>query len=285
MSRYVTRLGFNIPHRGARRPDPPFTMNRDSWQSFGLTHWWPLAEPGDARDYAGVFDLEKSGPAAFIVGGDPEFHRFADFLDANNDYFDRTVVEDSIGQPPFTIAAWTRYNAADNLPVVNIADQSHAGTWQELALTSAGTLNMESNPASGSTRKGTASVNLVINTWGHVCGMVRTTANRSAYLDGGNRGDNTNSAPVTLLDNVTIGRRGDSSPSREYTGYITDVRYYNRALTDMEVAALADKHSRWELYFPLNRRAFFFEGDAVPPTGGPIPVKQQSHRRRRAMFQ
>ena len=72
--------------------------------------------------------------------------------------------------------------------------------------------------------------------WQHACGVWASTSSRAAYLNGGNKGTDTNNLDVAGEDSITIGYSGDSTPSAYMSGNIALVILRDVALSDAEVA-------------------------------------------------
>ena len=78
------------------------------------------------------------------------------------------------------------------------------------------------------------------NTWQHVCGVLAGDADRSVYLDGGNKGtDATDAVDVSTWDVISIAGMRDSSPGYYFDGRICEAAVWNVALSDAEAAILA----------------------------------------------
>jgi hypothetical protein len=81
--------------------------------------------------------------------------------------------------------------------------------------------------------------------WHHVCGIGRTTTDRSVYLDGGNRIDNVTSQSPSGLARLAIGCRSGSTDSA-FTAYaLEDICVWDTDLTDGEVKLLASGLPPW----------------------------------------
>lgn len=79
------------------------------------------------------------------------------------------------------------------------------------------------------------------NTWNHAAGVFSAADSRAVYLNGGNKGTNTTSQTPESLDRTTIGalNNGGSIIVR-CSGLIAEAGIWSAALTDAEVASLAD---------------------------------------------
>lgn len=81
------------------------------------------------------------------------------------------------------------------------------------------------------------------NTWHHACGVYSADDAVAAFLDGG--GKNTGGGTFTPAgwDSVSIATSSDSTPSFFTSGRIAEAALWNVALTDAEVAILAEGYS------------------------------------------
>jgi hypothetical protein len=90
----------------------------------------------------------------------------------------------------------------------------------------------------------TSTAALSNNVWYHACGVYREANDRSAYINGGNRGNDNVSiipAPTTYL--TRVGQRANLWDNHPFFGSIGEFGVWNVALTDEEVAILAKGYS------------------------------------------
>ena len=79
-------------------------------------------------------------------------------------------------------------------------------------------------------------------------GIERSSTSRDVYLDGGSNGNNTGSRTPTNIDEFTIGSDGDSTPNRQLTGFVHEVRVYDVAHDSATQAAVeAQMNAKWGL--------------------------------------
>jgi hypothetical protein len=80
------------------------------------------------------------------------------------------------------------------------------------------------------------------NTWNHACGVFVSSTSRAVYLNGGNSGTSTeNKTTSGNLQATSIGSRHSGvSYGLFMDGLIAEVGIWNVALTDAEIASLAD---------------------------------------------
>ncbi len=80
-----------------------------------------------------------------------------------------------------------------------------------------------------------------LNQWHHLCAVEAASNDRRLYLDGGNKVTDANSrSPDGGINRTSIGRFDDNTPGVEMEGDIAHVAVWNVALTDGEVATLAE---------------------------------------------
>lgn len=77
------------------------------------------------------------------------------------------------------------------------------------------------------------------DTWFHACAVFGTSTYRAAYLNGGNKGTQTDASSPTGMDRTSIGRAGDSTPGYYINGRVAEAAIWTAALSDAEVAILA----------------------------------------------
>lgn len=166
------------------------------------------------------------------------------FDDGNAESLDVDAVP--VATPPLTMAAWAYTDQLDNETfVIGIASSSDANEYFSVSVAIGGI-----KPVNVSTRGGGTLANIytttgaTVNTWHHVCGVFNATDSRSAFIDGGGKATNTDTATPSNLDRMAIGRLARSAASFLYwSGSIAEAAIWNAALTDEEVAILAAGYS------------------------------------------
>ena len=89
----------------------------------------------------------------------------------------------------------------------------------------------------------------------HGCLVAASATDRRAYINGGSKGTSTQSHTPTVTS-LSIGCNADTNDAK-FQGTIAEVRIYDRALTDPEVANLANVHARFSLVNRRYRRTIF----------------------------
>jgi hypothetical protein len=147
---------------------------------------------------------------------------------------------------PITIAAWFNSdNDADLQALATVCDS--AGSLVHFGLVAQGGAAgdpiyawAESVSTAGiaeSTTGYTAGV------WHHGCAVFTSTTSRAAYIDGGSKGTNTTNTTPGSIDRIGLAVRADDSPTALLDGRLAEVGIWNVALTDAEVAVLAQGYA------------------------------------------
>lgn len=105
-------------------------------------------------------------------------------------------------------------------------------------------------------------------TWHHGCTVFASSTSRSAYIDGGSKGSNTDDRTPSGVNRTSIGTAwsggSGGAPTRgaAFSGHVAEVGIWNVALTDDEVATLAKgyappcvRRNALVAYYPMVRDA------------------------------
>ena len=165
------------------------------------------------------------------------------FDDATPDFLEADIA--TFTAAPFTISAWFRSDdLSDTLVKVlyfcgdkDVEDEHWDVGMEEAAKSN--TIQLRAKTASSSSQASTTT-SPSINTWHHACTVAASATDRAAFIDGGSKGISVTNRIPAGADRTSIGRRGDSTPTREWSGDIAHVAVWNVALTDDEVATLAE---------------------------------------------
>lgn len=240
-------VSFAIPRAqqsGVRRPEWPFSLNRQSPQAQGLIGFWPLV--GTAADLATV------GYGEVVNGGEwvgstlgaqslnltaastqyvsvPTSRLLGDFtasfwVKRNADRgLDAGISKSNSAEPaPFDIywngGAWQYYVGDGIGGYTFIAATSIAGpgVWEQVTVTCVGA--------------NSAPMEIYLQ------GVLRNTGNTFRFNDLGNA--------------IQFGSRGDLFTALD--GQIAHVALWNRVLSPTEIWALYDPATRWDLYKPIS---------------------------------
>jgi len=178
---------------------------------------------------------------------------------------------------PLTFAAWiypTTVNTVGEIICIAAADSVHYFTLRK------NNASIEMVTRGAQTRTATSGATLVANTWYHVCAVTSAIDSRAAYVNGGNKGTNSQTTTPTVTGGQTsLARRGGTSATNYFPGRIAEAAIWNAALTDAEVAALAIgiepsfiRHANLVAYLPLLCHSSAWNG--TNESGNVIDVKR-----------
>jgi len=165
---------------------------------------------------------------------------------------------------PFSMACWFRADAVSaDMGLMWLGEREWAITYTCLQFGGdvvGDPVRVETRDAGGQTFTATTT-GATVNTWHHALACLPADpGTASVYIDGGSKAtaaaDNVN----MLEDRVSIGRYGDASPGKHFSGLIAEAAVWSAALTDAEGAILAAGYSplfvrpqSLEAYWPLVR--------------------------------
>ncbi len=245
-------------------PTVPFEINIDIPQAQGLLAWWPLLGNGTHLHGFSNFRRRLTSVGNLVISG-TDFGQNPRWT-GNGQYFDNTNAGDlSIVAGEFTISVWAYLDQAD-------------GTGEERAIF----MNAGSD-ASGVEKQFGGSTYVFKNNyavvdfttpikfrqWQHITVKAKSDSfERWAYLDGVLVAYSTSffsSGNGHTLDR--IGARGNDT-NKTWRGWMFDMRYYNRLLSDAEVYQLYDPQTRFDLFLPVEPRFVV----VIPAPGGPADL-------------
>lgn len=243
---------FQWPHVGRQWP----AYNVESDQADGLVMWLPYGGgyPGAHQHIDTISGLvfTEGGTPVWVADGERGWSMLFD--DAANEYLE--VDHPVITGTPYTLSGWFRTDdGVSPQYVINISDKDVANQQTSLLINYNPSLSVSAltyTAGSGLVRA-ISTASLVVGRWQLITGVFESPTARACLLDGANKGTNANNATPLGLDRTSIGRAGDSTPGAYMSGCIADVRVYDRALTDLQVAELSHPDTEWEL-FQIPRR-------------------------------
>jgi hypothetical protein len=143
----------------------------------------------------------------------------------------------------FTAAAWIRVTSFPKKPSAYVFGKTasiYQGGWR---------LGLEPSAVSFAVSRGPAKAELqteaplpATGTWVHVAGVFQPGSGVTIFVGGVQAGTNTTDPPAAvppMTSDLRVGVRGDGDPSTYFRGTVDDVRLYARALSPLEIAALA----------------------------------------------
>jgi hypothetical protein len=168
-----------------------------------------------------------------------------EFTAASSQYLSFT---NPVGAPldSLTVACWAKLNNATAIhSLIFIGDTQVRGLiTQRDVLFARGDLagdpiQMVSGGAGFGQGEANTTTGFSANTWFHAAG-IETSTGRSAFLNGGGRGDDADQNAFTLVNGAAIGARINDGTAGVYAdGLIAEVGIWNVALTTAEIASLA----------------------------------------------
>ncbi|HEB26397.1 MAG TPA: LamG domain-containing protein [Porticoccus sp.] len=237
--------------RGINRPFGSFRISTSSWQARGLVAWWPAIRSQDLRDFSkltGSFDLTATGPTLTV---DPEMGRVWLYNDASTEYFDRTSA--AVSATPCTMCAWMKPDATHSGTLVAVGSSSTDDYARIITSTDGKVKAQLQNVGAGGGKNAVGSA-YSLNTWEHVTGTFVTATDMNIFLNGVGKVQDTTSIAFPGVSRTSVGRTTRLNPVTYFSGHISDVRIYNRTLSDAEIYALYDSRTRWDLYAPIVSR-------------------------------
>lgn len=136
---------------------------------------------------------------------------------------------------PLTMAFWGNMDAASsNENAVSISD---AASNNFFAIRFNNRNIQARTSASGTVSNATTSTQLTLNTWFHAAGVYSSDSLRTAYLNAGGAGTNTNTRTPSGIDRGNIGSR---TSDNFINGRLAEVGIWNAALTVEELQMLTD---------------------------------------------
>lgn len=256
-------ISLRQPQR-LNRPEWPFSINTDSWQSHRLLAWIP----------GGAFTEMVRG--SHVVAGAPTPNQ--DFSAFGSGYGTSEAATGFWSFPaitgvrvPFTLSVWARPTSGSSGSAS--FQSSGAGTavyngvlfrtglsgvsvWQ----TSFGTGGGE---AAGNRRSAAGSSQPTATVPHHYLVVCRGATDWSLYLDGQAETPTYSGTGGTLTNATTNGNMGRASGTSVVGVSFYDVRIYDYAMDANQAMSLYDPGSRWDLYWKPSNRTYFFLADAA----------------------
>lgn len=251
--------------RYERPPEGPFALNRDCWQAQGLQFFAPLGEkPGGGYwDLARGRKITQNGTitqaGAGALGG----------LAASNDGTNNSL---SLAFPvlPSAAAVYTLniwFNPTDLATNINLLVQnSSVGDYIALLFDGANTYGFNDSivlDVHGSGDGNSSTTVAAAGTWNMATGTSYASNSRAVWLNASGKGTNSTARTVGTLAGTYIGLYPASfSPLK---GLAAHACIWNISYTDAMVWGLYDPKTRWDLYYPLQRRTYLFPPTAAAP--------------------
>jgi len=161
-----------------------------------------------------------------------------DFETGSSQSLDSATVP--VTDQPCTFSAWVKPESVGFLQtIVGIFDSGTANNFHLMSITGANGI-AASSAAGGATATAVTAATVSAGVWAHACTTFGPTAgvDRVAYLNGGNRVQNTTNRVPTGVDRLSVGRNGGSGSGTFFDGLISHLAIWNVQLADGEIAGL-----------------------------------------------
>jgi Concanavalin A-like lectin/glucanases superfamily len=258
-----------VPARGLVRPQWPFAVNKDSLQAEGLLAWWPMHPAGGNTLFDLVGGYHGTLTNSPTWDSDVLLDRIIDFASASNNYIDCGNIAAINNLSQFSLSAWVKHITTSTPQVLMAQTNAFADGW-ECQFTNTGTgTSLDFYFGDIASQFVTADGVVTIGSFFHLLfvfdGRLSGDANRlKVYINGDQQTLSLFVGPggisATLPSSAatfTIGAVPSFGAFFQLDGNLTDIRFYNRALSATEAAKLYDPCTRWDLYYPLRQRLYF----------------------------
>jgi hypothetical protein len=145
-----------------------------------------------------------------------------------------------------TFAAWVRStNLTSNQDIMTCWDTVGDRAFLLRFVGSSNKLNFRISSTGSDNITIDSSTSLVVNTWTHVCAVFVPSTSITIYIDGVSDASNTTSIPASIndsSDDFVMGNRLVGGTSNFWSGQLDEACIFDKALSDDEVAWLADDH-------------------------------------------
>lgn len=106
-------------------------------------------------------------------------------------------------------------------------------------------------PRGAGTASTTTTTSYSANVWHHACGVSYAANDHAVFIDAGGKATSNVAVTIDNWDSTYVGMARDNSPNFAMSGRISDVRIYNRALSDEEVF---EHYINWQELYTLPPR-------------------------------
>jgi hypothetical protein len=163
-----------------------------------------------------------------------------EFDDLNSDYLVRE--EAVVTDYPFTMACAFYCDDITVAPVLMAVLDRDSDTRSCLLqlINDGGNYEVWARTANGTWCQAQTTTTFILSTWNHACGVFAAANDRRVFLNGGGKGTDSTSRTTSGYDRTCIGALMRASSGNYMSGYIAEAAIWNAALTDEEVAVLAE---------------------------------------------
>lgn len=244
-----------MPHQD--RPQSAIYINNNSPQHVGLVGWWPLIPTYDLVE---ILYRSFATPGSSNVNADfdtaPSLW-YSRLFDSANKYYD--IGSNYQPSLPLSMSAWVNLvnTTARGILATCGGATNYAGAQMQTGAQFACQYGSNTNVNSTSRRTKTGTTNLSTGVWYLVSCSIRGATDMSLYVNGVDDGG-TYSGTGGGMVNTGTGRVGTAVQATTGSARMTDVRLYNRDMTDDEHWNLHDPTSRFDLYYVPRRKIWSF---------------------------
>jgi Concanavalin A-like lectin/glucanases superfamily len=257
----------------SKPPIGPWTLNRDCLQAQGLVAWYPLYGAGMDQvnntlwvpDAVGRVCPSVGLPSTLVLGpwGEPALKgttagTYAEALSA------------PLLAMPLSMVAWAVYGTSvGNAQCLVSLCTDGADSRVQLQTNSLGLAQAVTVNSGGTQNQASATVGLTVGQAYHLCATYVSSTSRTIYQDGVIVGSDTTSNASSGWNRLLLGsRRNSGGVGLPWLGLQMDSGVYALALPPEHVAKLADRGSRFELYYPLRSPKWISAGTLLLPLVG-----------------
>ena len=173
---------------------------------------------------------------------------------------------------PYSLTTWIKTTSGSNRTAVYLGNGSFS-TFNLVGISGGKTQILTRRGSSQIPQVGITTIN--DDTWHHVVAVFESETSRRLYVGGTLDGTFTDAAPfIDDINRFSVGRNDRSSPVQAFAGGIDDVRLYNRALTDEEIALLAGQGNAARTHVARSTKPDFAEEAAVGWQMYPNPARE-----------
>lgn len=242
-----------------RRPVGPFFMNGASVHAKNLAFWLPLMDNYPQGRISHNFPTIQGSPAI-----DYDNSRASWKFSGTSQY--QTFAFAPVAVVPITISFWAKLNSTGSTrSALSLCASANTTNFFNVGLLSTGP-NFRCQSGDGTTSSASSTLTVTTGIWYHVCAVYAASNSRACYTDGANKGTQSSTRNPTGINQTNIAALGGSGFTVNFNGWLSDIRIYNKAFSDADVAELADPTMRWDLFEQ------YYKIWAVPSTGASISL-------------
>jgi Concanavalin A-like lectin/glucanases superfamily len=240
----------------SKPPIGPWALNRDCLQAQGLVAWYPLYGAGMDQASNSIWIPDAIGRVCPNVGlaanlvlgptGEPAIKG-----SSAGTYAEALAVP--LTSLPLSLYSWATYGTSvGNAQCLVSLCTDGANARVQLQTNSAGLAQAVTVDSAGTQNQASASIGLNVGQGYHLCATYLSTTSRVIYQDGLAVGSDTTSSVSNNWNRLLLGsRRNSGGVGLPWLGLQMDSGVYSLALSADQVAKLADRGTRFELYYPL----------------------------------